>query len=50
MLHAPVEESKLRCGGIERGKEKEKRGLEMNVGHNDSDEKSESEMVRKKYR
>lgn len=47
MLHAPAKESKLRCGGYRKRKRKRKQELEKNASHNDSDEKRESEMVRR---
>lgn len=47
MLHAPVEESKLRRGGYRKRKRERKRGLEKNVSDDDSDEKRESEVARR---
>lgn len=47
MLHALVEESKLRCGGYRKRKRERKRGLEKNVSDDDSDEKRESEVARR---
>ena len=47
MLHALVEESKLRCGGYRKRKRERKRGLEKNVSDNDSDEKRKGEMTRR---